>query len=314
MKEEKVYIATVKDYLDKIGNIDTFDQDNIERRTVYFRGETDCYPHVQAGIYRMHTNHSFPDNETKIIEMTKLKFPEIIKDCSDDLDALVRLQHYSLPTRLLDVTSNPLVALFFACFDETGKNDEKDGRVLICTIKETPYEQIRPLAALISGFKYHKAENVFRYLERKGFFFDDKKEQEMLLNNLVKPHLFVAPQNNPRMRFQNGAFIFSPLRYLDETDTTSINHQIMKECTFNDLSLEQKMTLHYHPLESSSLDEKFALKVFIIHHRDKINILSKLDELGINEASIYPDYEHQMRYIKYHFLDKNRKNPQFVIE
>lgn len=314
MKEEKIYIATINDYLDKIGDIDTSDQDNIEQRTVYFRGETDCYPHVQAGIYRIHTNSSFPEKETKIIEMTKLKFPEIIKDCSDDLDALVRLQHYSLPTRLLDVTTNPLVALFFACFDETGKNDEKDGRVLTCTKKETPYEQIRPLASLISGFKYRKAENIFRYLERKGFFFDEKKEQEILLHNLVKPHLFAAPQNNPRMRFQNGAFVFSPLRYLDETDTTSINHQIMKDCNFDDLSFNQKMALHYHPLETSTIDKIFDIKVFVIFHRNKANILSKLDELGINEASIYPDYEHQMRYIKNHLLDEDRKGPQFVIE
>lgn len=44
--------------------------------------------------------------------------PQSFSGCKSALDYLVQMQHYELPTRLLDVTMNPLAALFFACAEE----------------------------------------------------------------------------------------------------------------------------------------------------------------------------------------------------
>jgi hypothetical protein len=50
---------------------------------------------------------------------------------TDDWDLLVRAQHYGMATRLLDWTSNPLVALWFACWDE---DREEDGYVYVLIV------------------------------------------------------------------------------------------------------------------------------------------------------------------------------------
>lgn len=60
--------------------------------------------------------------------------PQSFSECRSALDYLVQMQHYGLPTRLLDVSMNPLVALYFAC-EETGSN-RRDGAVCLFTVPE----------------------------------------------------------------------------------------------------------------------------------------------------------------------------------
>ena len=62
-----------------------------------------------------------------LIQELSLKALEDFANIISPFEKLVKMQHYGLPTRLLDVTTNPLVALHFAC----AENTDKDGEIFV---------------------------------------------------------------------------------------------------------------------------------------------------------------------------------------
>ena len=59
-----------------------------------------------------------------------LRNPDEFSDEKTTFEKLVKMQHYKLPTRLLDITTNPLIALFFAV--ENYENE--DGEFIVFAI------------------------------------------------------------------------------------------------------------------------------------------------------------------------------------
>lgn len=90
-----------------------------------YRGESDAKwklkPSIMRGVRSEAENHIFSE--------LMLEAPAEFSNDKAMFDKLVRAPHYGLPTRLLDVSLNPLVGLYFACNEE--QHHDKDGTVRV---------------------------------------------------------------------------------------------------------------------------------------------------------------------------------------
>jgi len=116
LRLQKKIINTFFEFLELVDKSKTATAD-----LLLFRGQSEKKPLVPS-IARKDSQVDTTDTEKKMLEELKRRTKTLIDGMQfDEWDWLIYAQHFGMKTRLLDWTSNPLTALWFACSNEFKK-------------------------------------------------------------------------------------------------------------------------------------------------------------------------------------------------
>lgn len=306
--------------------------------------------HSAYKVFRGHSDktwslHSSGDRS----DLEATQYHEIWLDCYKNkyhkeiteksyLKSVVTMQHYGIPTKFLDWTYNPLIALYFA----VEQYNNIDGRVIIALpdkIYEPDTELLKKLETYL-GNLYSGSES-------------DKEKRELLEQlNFRNRMYFCVSKSNDRIKAQSGLFSIDFYTDIEDCITKEINILIdtiegkerkknifpsiielkNRRCSILPFIKEKEYAFDHHGLYNQGenyylkklIDEirkkwfgryLFATIVentidLIVDHSCKDEIKRDLKNLcSIDEQTVYPDLMGYANYIN----QKYKKKHEFLV-
>ena len=149
-----------------------------------YRGHSSCNYELKTSVGRL-KNYSIDLEKRLFLEFKKLFRPYTSERPETDLELMFMAQHYGIPTRLLDWTFNPLIALYFASKENSGL----DGKVYSIKLhKSFKVEELEETSLSINkllkikGCKYiipHYTDTRY-YNQKSIFLLSDKPKRRFL--------------------------------------------------------------------------------------------------------------------------------------
>lgn len=267
---------------------------------VYYRGQRNSEWDIRPAISRIQKNKLIENEE---YERALQKHPELFSQSQNHLGHLSVMQHYGIPTRLIDITEDILVALFFA-LDGQKENDNNRAMYWIIvpssrvkTNNSDAIEIVTAMAALDDSdrknlltlakqtlistrrfnrqhvFKTKKHKSVHRLLHEVRKYVRNF-EPEIVPSDLLTTYAVKANNIHQRLIAQSGSFLTSG----------DVDNMV------NEFSRENVLTLDDIQTDSFNFDEN-RISLIKVNIDGDINTDEQLKrKLSISGKSVYMIY------------------------
>ena len=198
-----VSVKSLSEYMRMIAFLYEFD--NPFHEQLAFRGVSDfrytLSPSLKVYQEREDCGYAYDDNiENVLVNELYTTRPEEFAGITSDFDLLAKMQHLGLPTRLLDFSLNPLVALYFACqslADTTAR--------VICT---------RDTSSAYSQKTIEQVCGLYKVPDLAQYFLEDMMDGDAGFRSYMihtRDPLMAHPKCiSERIRSQSGIFMIFP--------------------------------------------------------------------------------------------------------
>ncbi|AKG73466.1 FRG domain-containing protein [Salinicoccus halodurans] len=303
----KITIEIYNDFMKLLGQLFKLQMRN---NNLTYRGHANANYQLVSSLLREEENLQ---NEDKIYFDIIKAFPEKFSNARYHLDYLKTIQHYNGKTRIMDLTTNFLIALYFA----TSSNNEVLGELIIFDknidkhllekfgpryikkVKRLNSDTIEILASL-AALDYESKESIEAHAHSSSTFIDSNP-----INEFQYIEIFNEYENVQRLVHEVGQVRLNFLPKIDPrhlldvyfSDSTFDNERITNqagEFIIHGLLPKNKVMKKLNKYRYKAEGKK---RIILIDNKAKNDMLEHLQILNIKESTIYPSLENTIKEI-----------------
>jgi FRG domain len=294
------YLATIHDELG-------LHRDN--KRRLYFRGQskraTEGYPLTPSVARYAHlaslSDFDFEQKECEVLEtFSNHLLTHVQHRPQNSWEELAIAQHHGLPTRFMDWTTNPLVALYFAVRNTGGRSQDSAVYVLISNpkryadLRRGHQEPIAPVSDLATEADATDDDGVHGYFDEAETADPDGNTYDRILHAVTFEASDLgegAQQSQPK-----GADLPSPFKITENIiyDPPHVSPRIRAQDGVL-LSCWRPMV----PLDENDYQE------IVIKQAAHEDIRRRLDQYGVFDKQLFPDLDGIAKWLKYRAYEIN---------